>query len=695
MLEIVNDLAPGAQLFFATGNGSPSSMAANILNLRFTYGCDVIVDDISYFNESPFQDGVIAQAVNGVTTNGGLYFSSAANSGNLDSGTSGTWEGDFLNGGAAGSPVNGKGGFVHNFGSANYDTVTTASGNGSDTVLFWSDPLGAATDDYDLFILNSTGTTIISSSTTVQNGSQDPYEQVPAPSAGQRVVVVLASGSGRFLHLDTQRGVLSTGTQGSTRGHNAATNAFTVAATAANNSYPNPFTGGVANPVETFSSDGPRRMFYLPNGTPFTPGNLSSTGGAVFQKPDITAADGVTTDVPGFASFYGTSAAAPHAAAIAALLKSYNPLLNPAQMRQVLTNTALDIMAAGFDRDSGAGIVMALAALQSTFPDALQIRPRSAFSASGPVGGPFSSTSQDYSLTNGGATSLSWSLINTSLWLTASAGGSTLTPGGPATNVTVSLNSTASNLVAGIYAATLTFSNQSSHVPQSLLFNLQVGQSLVQNGGFETGNFSSWTLTGSDTFSFVDTSSSVSIPSHSGTCFAALGASGPSLAFLSQTLSTVPGQAYLLSMWLYSTSINGGIPNEFSVSWNGGQIFDWPNVGVVTWTNLQFIVTATGSNTVLQLGEYDNPWYLGLDDVNVWPIPNPSFRSVAKMSNSNAVVFTWNSLAGLAYQVQYSTNLIKTNWIILSTNTATGPILTFTNSYDTDPQRFYRIRRLP
>jgi hypothetical protein len=86
---------------------------------------------------------------------------------------------------------------------------------------------------------------------------------------------------------------------------------------------------------------------------------------------------------------------------------------------------------------------------------------------------------------------------------------------------------------------------------------------------------------------------------------------------------------------------------------------------------------------------------LGLDDVNVWPIPNPSFRSVAKMSNSNAVVFTWNSLAGLAYQVQYSTNLIKTNWIILSTNTATGPILTFTNSYDTDPQRFYRIRRLP
>ena len=103
-----------------------------------------------------------------------------------------------------------------------------------------------------------------------------------------------------------------------------------------------------------------------------TPGNFSSTGGAVFQKPDITAADDVTTDVPGFAHFKGTSAAAPHAAAIAALLKSYNTNLTALQIRTVLTNTALDIMAAGIDRDSGAGIVMALAALQATEPDLTQ-----------------------------------------------------------------------------------------------------------------------------------------------------------------------------------------------------------------------------------------------------------------------------------------------------------------------------------
>jgi hypothetical protein len=45
--------------------------------------------------------------------------------------------------------------------------------------------------------------------------------------------------------------------------------------------------------------------------------------------------------------------------------------------------------------------------------------------------------------------------------------------------------------------------------------------------------------------------------------------------------------------------------------------------------------------------------------------------------------------------VQYSTNLIDTNWIILGTNTATGPVLTFTNSYGTDPHRFYRLKLAP
>ena len=319
-----------------------------------------------YYDESPFQDGTVAKAVNSVTASGVLYFSSASNAGNKDDGTSGTWEGDFSDAGPTSSPL--EAGRLHNFGGGVNANTCLGSGPGGSQLradLFWSDPLGASTNDYDLYVLNSGGA-VVASSLNTQNGTQDPYESVGTITSGEFIVIVKYSGAGRFLHLSTGRGKLSVSTQGSTCGHNCATNAFCVAATPANNSYPYAFSGGAANPVETFSSDGPRRVFFQANGTPITPGNLSSTGGAVRQKPDITAADGVATDVPGFSSFPGTSAAAPHAAAIAALLKSYNTNLSNLQIRTVLTNTALDIMSSGLDRDSGVGIVMALAALNAS-----------------------------------------------------------------------------------------------------------------------------------------------------------------------------------------------------------------------------------------------------------------------------------------------------------------------------------------
>ncbi|MBK6407552.1 MAG: hypothetical protein IPF66_22575 [Holophagales bacterium] len=90
MLEIIHDLAPGATLGFATAFSTPADFAQNIQDLRFVAGCDVIVDDIIYLYESPFQDLEIAEAVNTVTADGALYFSSAGNEGNKNDGTSGT-----------------------------------------------------------------------------------------------------------------------------------------------------------------------------------------------------------------------------------------------------------------------------------------------------------------------------------------------------------------------------------------------------------------------------------------------------------------------------------------------------------------------------------------------------------------------------------------------------------------------------
>src|SRR5438105_8326340 len=157
MMEIIHDLAPGAQLFFATARTGTANFANNIRTLRNVYGCDIIVDDFTYFNEGVFQDGPIARAVNDVVGSGALYFSSVANSGNLTSGTSGTWEGDFNAGGASNAPLP-LGYTLHSFGGGQLYDVLTASTTFISTK--WSDPLGNSTNDYDMFVLDSTGTSI-------------------------------------------------------------------------------------------------------------------------------------------------------------------------------------------------------------------------------------------------------------------------------------------------------------------------------------------------------------------------------------------------------------------------------------------------------------------------------------------------------------------------------------------------------
>jgi hypothetical protein len=372
MLEIVHDIAPGASLYFATAFGGAARFAQNIRDLRAA-GCDIIVDDVYYFLETPFQDGqvyasdsngaIIAQAVKDVVASGALYFSAAGNEGNKNDGTSGTWEGDFADGGSVTFPATGQ---IHAF--APGETSVVLTGAGLANTLHWSDPLGGSANDYDVFLLDSSGTTILAASTNVQNGTQDPFEQLPAGDAGSRLVIVRLAGEARHLHLSSNRGSLSLSTPGSIRGHSATTapGSFAVSASSALSVFPGAFNAG--NSVEVFNSDGPRRIFFNESGATLGPGSLLGSGGQVLTKPDLTAADGVTVSGSGgFASpFYGTSASAPHAAAIAALVRSANPAITPAAMRDRLNASAIDIESAGVDRDSGAGIVMAHAAVAGT-----------------------------------------------------------------------------------------------------------------------------------------------------------------------------------------------------------------------------------------------------------------------------------------------------------------------------------------
>ena len=372
LLEIVHDLAPGAELYFATGSGGQAQMAANIESLCEA-GANVIVDDIGYTNEAAFQDDIVAQGVNAAVAGGCVFFTAGGNDGNLTDGTTGVWEGDY----AAGTSLIVDGetlGVRHDFGGGvEANAVSGSAFRGvSAIVLQWADPLGASANDYDLFLVNEDGD-VIASSTDTQDGTQDPIEAILSPIfdfSGFSVVVVKASGSDRYLRVHAFGGRLAIQTAGNLHGHSAAENAISVAMvdvrTAAGSG--NVFNG--TESVRTTNSDGPRRIFFQPDGTAITAGNFSSTGGKLLQKPDLTAATCVTTATPGFSTFCGTSAAAPHAAAIGALMleAAGGPdRVTLAQLRTgVTTGTAvLDIETPGVDRDSGAGIVMAPGAVDA------------------------------------------------------------------------------------------------------------------------------------------------------------------------------------------------------------------------------------------------------------------------------------------------------------------------------------------
>ena len=371
LLEIVHDLAPGAELYFATGSGGQAQMAANIEALCEA-GANVIVDDIGYTNEAAFQDDIVAQGVNAAVAGGCHFFTAGGNDGNLTDGTTGVWEGDY----AAGTSLIVDGetlGVRHDFGGGMEANEVSGSGffGVSAIVLQWADPLGASANDYDLFLVNEDGD-VIASSTDTQDGTQDPIESIRSffNYSGLSVVVVKASGSDRYLRVHAFDGRLAIQTAGNLYGHSAAENAVSVAMvdvrTAAGSG--NVFNG--TESVRTSNSDGPRRIFFQPNGTAITAGNFSSTGGKLLQKPDLTAATCVTTATPGFSTFCGTSAAAPHAAAIGALMLEAAGGPDRVTLEQLRTGmtsgtAVLDIETTGVDRDSGAGIVMAPGAVDA------------------------------------------------------------------------------------------------------------------------------------------------------------------------------------------------------------------------------------------------------------------------------------------------------------------------------------------
>ena len=188
---------------------------------------------------------------------------------------------------------------------------------------------------------------------------------------------------------------------------------------------------------------------------------------------------------------------------------------------------------------------------------------------------------------------------------------------------------------------------------------------LVQNGGFETGSFSSWTQSGSTADTSVTSSSSYV---HSGTYGVASGPVG-SLGYLSQTLATVTGQSYLLSFWVENFASTN---DEFSVAWNGSTLYDQINLPAFGWSNYVFAVTATATNTVLQLGFRNDPNWFGLDDISVTPLcTGLTFDTLAAGAVSAGYGgLNWNNftvLDGVHYASNpsgYAVGVVSTNNVV-------------------------------
>jgi hypothetical protein len=164
---------------------------------------------------------------------------------------------------------------------------------------------------------------------------------------------------------------------------------------------------------------------------------------------------------------------------------------------------------------------------------------------------------------------------------------------------------------------------------------------LVVNGGFESGNFSGWTLTGGPcefvlshisgqgTCTGIDSGGDPG--AHSGTYAAYFGQYGFA-AGISQTITTTPGTWYDLTFSLANTSyapLGGTTPNEFQVGWNGTTVFDQHDMPVSGYKLYDFLVFATGTHTTLSFAGQQNPAYFVLDDVSVTPVGTPEPATLA------------------------------------------------------------------
>jgi subtilisin family serine protease len=330
LLEIVHDLAPGADLRFC----APATSLDMVACLAFLGPvADVIVDDLGFYGEPYFEDGAVAAAARAAVEGGVVVVSAAGND------ARGHYQAPFADSG------DGRG--THRLGPGN--TTFEVRGDPAVVLLQWSNPFGQAADDYDLCLAGETPARCAAFNAQ-QDGDDDPAEAlVAACPSGCRVEVRRVGGSAQTLELFVLGGTLAGGADRVARdsvfGHPAVSGVLAVAAIAA--------TDAGHDRVEPYSSRGPASVaFPAPEARP---------------KPDLAALDRVAVSgAGGFPQrFAGTSAAAPHVAAIAALVLEADPGLTPGEVEALLRARAVPLEAPVPGPAGGWGRVDAFGAVQA------------------------------------------------------------------------------------------------------------------------------------------------------------------------------------------------------------------------------------------------------------------------------------------------------------------------------------------
>lgn len=363
MTELAYQIAPGASYYFASGGGGIDSFAAAVTALQAA-GCTVIIDDLAYPTaESFYQTGtVLDQAISAAVSAGVSYFSAAGNDGN-----------DYLQAGFTPTSVtlpNVGAVAANDFGGGNpYLTVSIARGATALLGLQWAQPFASigngpgAANSLALYLLDAQGN-IVASATGDAVGA-DPVQALQftntTNSSVFRLVVVE---NGNTVTPQGQNFTVYTADSGATiinpaagsgtgtiYGHELLAGTNVVGAVDYGTT---PAFGGTPT-MATYSSTGPGTILFSPTGaalaTPHTP-----------NAPSFASVAGTSTTVTGFASFNGTSAAAPNAGAVGALMLQANSALTPAEVTALLEQSTIPVVAVL--GNSGAGLIQARAAVE-------------------------------------------------------------------------------------------------------------------------------------------------------------------------------------------------------------------------------------------------------------------------------------------------------------------------------------------